>query len=47
MATWFGRLVRMVARGFYEDVSLEEDQSKPNGSGSCGIVVVVLDALTR
>ncbi|EAY79859.1 transcription initiation factor IIE subunit alpha isoform X1 [Oryza sativa Japonica Group] len=41
------RLVRMVARGFYEDVSLEEDQSKPNGSGSCGIVVVVLDALTR
>jgi transcription initiation factor TFIIE subunit alpha len=37
----------MVARGFYEDVSLEEDQSKPNGSGSCGIVVVVLDALTR
>lgn len=36
----------MVARAFYDDVSLERDPKSARGD-NCGLAVVVLDALTR
>uniref|UniRef100_A0A0E0MJD1 Transcription initiation factor IIE subunit alpha N-terminal domain-containing protein n=1 Tax=Oryza punctata TaxID=4537 RepID=A0A0E0MJD1_ORYPU len=39
------RMVRMVARAFYDDVSLVRDPKSARGD-NCGLAVVVLDALT-
>ncbi|EEC68822.1 hypothetical protein OsI_37389 [Oryza sativa Indica Group] len=39
-------MVRMVARAFYDDVSLARDPKSARGD-NCGLAVVALDALTR
>jgi hypothetical protein len=46
---WFsGRLVRLAARAFYDDVSMKGDnQPKTSRGDNRGMAVVVLDALTR
>lgn len=43
---WHCRMVRMVARAFYDDVSLARDPKSARGD-NCGLAVVALDALTR
>lgn len=43
---WHGRMVRMVARAFYDDVSLARDPKSARGD-NCGLAVVVLEALGR
>ncbi|KAG8089096.1 hypothetical protein GUJ93_ZPchr0011g28272 [Zizania palustris] len=44
----FSRMVKMVARAFYEDISPKgDDRPKSSRGDSRGITVVVLDALTR
>lgn len=43
-----GRLVRLAARAFYDDVSMKGDnQPKTSRGDNRGMAVVVLDALTR
>lgn len=43
-----GRLVKLAARAFYDDITTKGDnQPKTGRSDNRGIAVVVLDALTR
>ncbi|XP_072981290.1 uncharacterized protein [Typha angustifolia] len=44
----FNRLVRLVARAFYDDITMKGDNQPKTGRGdNRGMAVVVLDALTR
>ncbi|KAL3615244.1 hypothetical protein CASFOL_040905 [Castilleja foliolosa] len=43
----FTRLVKVVARTFYDDITKGETQTKAGRSDNRGIAVVILDALTR
>lgn len=43
-----GRLVRLAARAFYDDITMKGDNQPKSGRGdNRGMAVVVLDALTR
>ena len=43
-----GRLVKLTARAFYDDISMKGDnQPKTSRGDNRGMAVVVLDALTR
>ncbi|KAK1311927.1 hypothetical protein QJS10_CPA07g00641 [Acorus calamus] len=45
---WGRRLVKLVAKAFYDDLLLKSgNQTKMRRGDICGMAVVVLDALTK